>query len=178
MGSCEKRGPFAKQNGGKLGPCSHGSDHCRKCQTIIDTQPTIYTAYLKHILWLKVCERTVLTVLTGESALFLKTMAGLLARKNGESYAIVMAWLRTSKAFEILKSVDLCVRGSRVSFKKRDEAEMLEDFRLNVDAAGIFSNSWTIVLLNLSYLNYFIKTILLMTELFILWSFIVIFIYK
>ena len=26
------------------------------------TQPTIYTAYLKHILWLKVCERTVLTV--------------------------------------------------------------------------------------------------------------------
>ena len=24
------------------------------------TQPTIYTAYLKHILWLKVCERTVL----------------------------------------------------------------------------------------------------------------------
>ena len=77
----------------------------------------------------------------GESALFLKTLVGLLARKNGESYAIVMAWLRTSKAFEILKSVDLCVRGSRVSFKKRDEAEMLEDFRLNVDAAGIFSNS-------------------------------------
>ena len=27
------------------------------------TQPTIYTAYFKHILWLKVCERTVLTVL-------------------------------------------------------------------------------------------------------------------
>ena len=47
------------------------------------------------------CERTVLTVLTGESALFLKTMAGLLARKNGESYAIVMAWLRTRIAFEI-----------------------------------------------------------------------------
>ena len=87
------------------------------------------------------CERTVLTVLTGESALFLKTMAGLLARKNGESYAIVMAWLRTRIAFEILRSVHLCVRGSRVPFKKRDEAEMLEDFRQNVDAAGIFLNS-------------------------------------
>ena len=65
-----------------------------------------------------------------------------LARKNGElSYAIVMAWLRTRIAFEILRSVHLCVRGSRVPFKKRDEAEMLDDFRLNVDAAGIFSNS-------------------------------------
>ena len=63
-----------------------------------------------------------------------------LARKNGELYAIVMAWLRTRIAFEIL-SVHLCVRRSRVPFKKRDEAEMLDDFRLNVDAAGIFSNS-------------------------------------
>ena len=40
-------------------------------------------------------------------------------------------------------------------FKKRDEAEMLEDFRLNVDAVGIFLNSWTIFLLNLNYLNFF-----------------------
>ena len=74
----------------------------------------------------------------GGSALFLKTLAGLLVRKNGESYAIVMAWLRTRIAFEILRSLHLCARGSRVPFKKRDEAEMLEDFRLNVDAAGIF----------------------------------------
>ena len=77
----------------------------------------------------------------GESALFLKTLAGLLAKRNGESYAIVMAWLRTRIAFEILRSVHLCVRGSRVPFNKRNEVEMLEDFPLNVDAAGIFSNS-------------------------------------
>lgn len=73
-----------------------------------------------------------------ESALFLKTLAEFLATKNGESYAIVVAWLRTRLSFEILRSVHLSVRGSRVPFKKRDEGEMLEDFRLNVDAAEIF----------------------------------------
>ena len=65
-----------------------------------------------------------------------------LERKNGElSYAILMAWLRTRIALEILRCVHLCVRGSRVPFKKRDEAEMLEDFRQNVDAVEILWNS-------------------------------------
>ena len=96
-------------------------------------------------------------------------IAGLLARKNGESYAIVMAWLRTRIAFEILRSVLLCVRGSRVPFKKRDEAEMLNDFRLNVDAAGIFFE----LLNNFSFKFKLFELFrfLLMTELFILCRF-------
>ena len=67
-----------------------------------------------------------------------KKLAEILAGKNGEPYAIVMVWLRMHLSFEILRSVHLSVRGSRVPFKKRDEVEMLENFRSNMDAAGIF----------------------------------------
>ena len=73
-----------------------------------------------------------------ESSLFLRTLAEQLAIKNGESYATVIAWLRTRLSFEILRSVHWCVRGSRVPFKKRDEGDMLEDFRLNVYAPELF----------------------------------------
>ena len=77
-----------------------------------------------------------------ESSLFLRTLAEQLAIKNGESYATVIAWLRMRVSFEILRSVHTqilrSVRGSRVSFKKRDEGDMLEDFRLNVYAAELF----------------------------------------
>ena len=61
-----------------------------------------------------------------------------LFRKISESYAIGIAWLRTRLSFEILRSVYLCVRGSRAPFRKRDEGEMIEDFQLNVNVAGIF----------------------------------------
>ena len=54
--------------------------------------------------------------------LFLKSLAELLARKNKESYVIVIAWLRTCLSFEILQSVrPLCVRSSRVPLRKRDQ---------------------------------------------------------
>ena len=48
-----------------------------------------------------------------------------------------VSWIRTRVSFEVMRSVHLCVRGSRVPFKKRDETDMLEDFRLNVHAVGI-----------------------------------------
>ena len=54
-----------------------------------------------------------------------------------EKYDIIITWLRTRISFEILKSVNLCIRGSRTPFRKRDESEMLNDFRLNVLAADL-----------------------------------------
>ena len=60
------------------------------------------------------------------------------AKERGKLRNRRIAWLRTRLLFEILRFVHLSVRGSRVPFKRRDEVEMLEYFRLNVDAAGIF----------------------------------------
>ena len=104
-----------------------------------------------------------------ESALFLNRLAGLLERKNGESYTIVIAWLRTRIAFEILGSVHLCVRGSRVPFKKKDEAKMLDDFRLNVDADESFFEPLNNFSFN--YLTILLLTILTLIEIFILCRF-------
>ena len=47
-----------------------------------------------------------------ECTLSLKTLAELLARKNGKPYSVVIAWLRTRLSFEILRSINLSVRGS------------------------------------------------------------------
>ena len=50
----------------------------------------------------------------------------------------VMTWLRTRLSFEIIKSVHVCIRGSRTPFKTIfDRGEMMEDFELNLFNAGV-----------------------------------------
>jgi hypothetical protein len=64
---------------------------------------------------------------------FVNTLANKLSIKNDESYAQVVTWLRTRLSFEIIRSSILCVRGSRVPFRKRQtlETEVAEDFTLS-----------------------------------------------
>ena len=71
-----------------------------------------------------------------EYKLFLSNLADKLSRKNGESYASTISWLRTSISFEILRSVHTCVRGSRTPFHKN--ADFLDDFSVNARNADIF----------------------------------------
>ena len=73
-----------------------------------------------------------------ECSLFLKTLAEKLAKKQGESYQNVMSWIRTRLSFEILRSVHLCIRGSRVPFNTKNRFEVDDDFTLNVHSADIF----------------------------------------
>ena len=61
-----------------------------------------------------------------------------LSKKDGEPYAAVITWLRTRLSFEILRSVHLCVRGSRKPFRSANE--VVNDFRLSVNAAEVFLN--------------------------------------
>ena len=70
--------------------------------------------------------------------MFLTNLAEKLSKKDGEPYAVLMTWLRTRLSFEILRSVHLSVRGSRMPF--RSAIEVVDDFRLNVNAAEVFFN--------------------------------------
>ena len=70
-----------------------------------------------------------------ESQLFLRNLANLLAKKSGEDYASVITWIRTILNFNILRTVHLCIRGSRTPF--RNNKNILEDFRLNNHEANI-----------------------------------------
>ena len=64
---------------------------------------------------------------------FLRTLANKLSIKNNESYASSITWLRIQLSFALLRTVHMCVRGSRVHFKSRD---VPEDLTLAV--AGLF----------------------------------------
>ena len=75
-----------------------------------------------------------------ECELFLKKLANGLSKKQDESYSSVMTWLRTKLSFEILKSVHVCVRGSRAPFKKpsyEEAIDTVEDCALNIFSAGL-----------------------------------------
>ena len=71
-----------------------------------------------------------------ECQMFLKHLADKLSRKDGEPYHAVISWLRTRLCFEILRSVNICVRGSRRPFKNANDFE--NDFNVNVNVADIF----------------------------------------
>ena len=73
-----------------------------------------------------------------ECQMFLRNLAEKLSKNDGEPYAVVMTWLRTRLSFEILRSVHLSVRGTRMPF--RSIIEVVDDFRFNVNAAEIFLN--------------------------------------
>ena len=53
-----------------------------------------------------------------ECSVFLKQLATKIAEKSDSTYAETMTWLRTKLSFAILKSVILCVRGTRIPFYK------------------------------------------------------------
>ena len=53
--------------------------------------------------------------------MFLKHLADKLSRKDGEPYAVVIKWLRTRLSFEILRSVQTSIRGSRMPFHKTND---------------------------------------------------------
>ena len=56
-----------------------------------------------------------------ECQMFFRHLAEELSKKDGEPYAAVITWLRTRLSFEILRSVHLCVRGSRKPFRNANE---------------------------------------------------------
>ena len=72
-----------------------------------------------------------------ECELFIAKLAEKLSIKTDESYAAVITWLRTKLSFSILKSVNVCVRGSRRPFKNSLQEEVVGDFRLNSTMAGV-----------------------------------------
>ena len=49
-------------------------------------------------------------------------------KKTDEKYSDVITWLRTKTSIMILKSAIMCVRGSRVPFRKTDP--VTDDFQL------------------------------------------------
>ena len=73
-----------------------------------------------------------------ECRVFVKTLSEKLAKKQNESYLTVISWLRTKLSFCVLRSVILCVRGSRTPWLVKNDFEVGEDFRLNNAEAGLF----------------------------------------
>ena len=68
-----------------------------------------------------------------ECLIFLKQLTTKIAEKKGNTYADRITWLRTKLSFAILKSVLLCVRGTRIPFYKHS----MEDVRLDNREADI-----------------------------------------
>ena len=69
-----------------------------------------------------------------ECKMFMKHLAEKLAEKDVEGYPIVISWLRTRISFEILKSVNTSIGGSRQPFFRR---EVVDDFKVNCTAADL-----------------------------------------
>ena len=59
---------------------------------------------------------------------FLSNLANKISLKEDEKYSDTITWIRTRISFEILRSAIMCVRGSRVPFKK--PTQDLTDFEL------------------------------------------------
>ena len=49
---------------------------------------------------------------------YIKQLATKIAEKSDSTYAETVTWIRTKLSFEILKSVLLCVRGTRIPLYK------------------------------------------------------------
>ena len=70
---------------------------------------------------------------------FLRNLAEKLSKKDGETYAVVITWLRTRLSFEILRSVHLSDRVFKCHFKCHfNPNEVLDDFRLHVNAVEVY----------------------------------------
>ena len=67
---------------------------------------------------------------------FLKNLAELLAKKDGEEYSDVMMSLRTMLSFQVLRAAVLCVRGSRRPWSQ-NTSKLSSDFGLSLFEAGL-----------------------------------------
>ena len=54
-----------------------------------------------------------------------KRLASLLAEKKGQPYSLVMAWLRCSHSFSLLRPAITCIRGSRSLYKRSINTDSL-----------------------------------------------------
>ena len=70
--------------------------------------------------------------------MFLKNLAAKIAEKENEQYATVINLLRTKLSFCILRSILLCVRGSRTPWRKRTNFNEEKDFNILTKKADIF----------------------------------------
>ena len=76
--------------------------------------------------------------------MFLRQLAEKLAKKDDKNYASVITWLRARLSFEILRSVQLSIRGSTKHFRRR--MDVLEDFKLDVIAAAVLKLNFVFVI--------------------------------
>ena len=67
---------------------------------------------------------------------FLKNLAELLAKKDGEEYSDVMMSLRTMLSFQVLRAAVLCVRGSRRPWSQ-NTSKLSSDLGLSLFEAGL-----------------------------------------
>ena len=56
-----------------------------------------------------------------EAEIVFKRLASLISNKSGESYAVVMGWIRTSLSFSLLRSALMCLRNTRPKPAKFNE---------------------------------------------------------
>ena len=75
-----------------------------------------------------------------EASDFIWAIAAKTFEKNGQPYPIVSSWLQTMLSFEILIAALLCVRGSRIVFKKHSFVAYGLDFKLNAYESNIKTN--------------------------------------
>lgn len=66
----------------------------------------------------------------------MKHLVEKLAEKDVEGYPVVISWLRTRISFEIFKSANTSIRGSRQPFFR---SEVVDDFKVNCIAADLLS---------------------------------------
>ena len=71
-----------------------------------------------------------------ECSRFLSQLANKLAAKQNETYNTVITWIRTKLSYELLRSVVLCVRGSRIPYKS-GQRELTFEFTLDSVEARI-----------------------------------------
>ena len=81
-----------------------------------------------------------------ECKMFMKHLAEKLAEKDVEGYPFVCSWLSTRISFEIFKSVNTSIRGSRQPFFR---SKVVDDFKVNCTAADLLI--FEIILLNKKY---------------------------
>jgi hypothetical protein len=55
-----------------------------------------------------------------ECTKFLGELAAKIAKKDDDSYAHTITWIRTRLSFDIMKSSIACIRGSRTPFRRAD----------------------------------------------------------
>ena len=67
---------------------------------------------------------------------FLKNLAELLAKEDGEDYSDVMMSLRTMLSFQVLRAAVLCVWGSRRPWAQ-NTTKLSSDFGLTLFEAGL-----------------------------------------